>query len=748
MPSTQVWIEFQGGRVPVLLSGPVSWTFKEGVSPSEGVFDLIPVDADRLQKVVSTPVTLRIISEGRDEKITNLWVESLVPAENKFIKRVKLADRRRFWKYGHIVGRYNIRRNIGVHRVTNSATKELNDVLPTVWFAAYSLKNPGAPASDANRWPAGEMLERVVGQAMEAEKRFRKGGDVPKPTINGEIKNLDKVLPIDSLTINERADYGVGRAMSYIPEAAVTVRADGAVVVFSRVNGAEAKYVQMLGPEIANRGHIEIISNENVRPQAIEFLYTIESEVRIDAVEYADGDTVTAIQDQRIAVNVGAVPDFELAIGGVVYAQGTWATLEQLLTAWGVPPGIGGTRLTHAAIQKAQVAYVDLWGPLLLTGARAPNADWVARVACIRDSYRLIYMLPPRWRDRWLSFATNRVGIIDPTSGRRAPSEVYMDYHKIPSMRALYKSRAAGQPLPFAINENGYPGGKARSFQGFTVNDFDEGHTRPAPFTLHVLDEDQGIVGLAPRNDQYRLWEHIGPSKVVLSDDPNSNGPVGDYAAAQDGAVIAFDMVFDANRVPKLSARHKMAFVITAIPASPNDNRQFYKVTVKPEDVKGMIPPAGQAGLNNAKGPIMQVAIGGGLEGARALIRWDDDRAPDIEKLFGVQEGEPNLDGLVLNHDKTLTGKLSTASLTEISKALAARIYARYADHHEGEASGMLQPNLQLDGWIESLSVQVDNQGAVVSHIRLPEMLPEMPFESLLPASLRAILFREVQFTQ
>ena len=446
--STEGWIEYSGGRVPLILSTLPKWTLTEGIQPSEGSFDLVPTHAEILKASFRTPVTLVMTAQGVTQKIKNLWVEGVTPSPNQFISRVKLADRRRFLKYGIIISRYNIRRNIGVHRVNANFEPLLNDVVPTAWFAAYSLKNPLSVApNDTDRWTARDLLKDVFKKAQRPETRHT-GKPPPEVQITPDIRDLERTLQIDSLTIDDRADFAISRALSSIPEAAFTIDTEGNFVVFSRVNGAEAKYVKLLGPEMANRGHISSITNEQARPKGCEVFFTIESEVRLDAVEGSTetGGTQTALPtpvDQRILQNVAPVPDFEITIAGLIKAQGSIETLDALLGAWGVPPdsNISGSQITHNLIQKMLVAYIDLYGPFGLTGLRSPNQDWAARAGCIQSNYRRTYMIPPRWNDRFLSWAANRVGIVDPVSGRRAPSEVYMDYHKIPSQKGFYKSR-------------------------------------------------------------------------------------------------------------------------------------------------------------------------------------------------------------------------------------------------------------------------------------------------------------------
>ena len=99
------------GHVQILNSSPASWTETEGTDPTIEVFDVIPFQLSRLlANEGNTPVTLRLFSGTLEIIVRNLWVLESAPGPNPHISRVKLADRRWFWKYKHVgPRRYNIR---------------------------------------------------------------------------------------------------------------------------------------------------------------------------------------------------------------------------------------------------------------------------------------------------------------------------------------------------------------------------------------------------------------------------------------------------------------------------------------------------------------------------------------------------------------------------------------------------------------------------------------------------------------
>jgi hypothetical protein len=355
-----------------------------------------------------------------------------------------------------------------------------------------------------------------------------------------------------------------------------------------------------------------------------------------------------------------------------------------------------------------------------------------------------------------LSWRAVRVGIISPENATRAPSEVYMDYHKFASQRALYRNKQEAlansqRSVDQVINKAGYPQGPAYGVGGFSVNSIDKATTRAAPFDVQVYDEDQGVLHFSPKPDVYRLYEMVSPSQVVFTDNEAAVGGPTSVMSDAPNLPVGFDMVASGNRIPKWAANFKACVIISMVPACPNDERQLFKVTIKPDDVSDSFPPSARSALKEAFGPVWQVRVGAAMEAARAFIPWDDGKGHEIEQIFGLLPGEPQpgIDTRVMNKSKTSTpaglGVLEAPSLDAIAKAIATRIYARFADHIEGTAAGPLEPGAFLDGWTSEVDFQVGSQGETTSMVSFPGMLPMFPFEALLTGATRAILAREAQ---
>lgn len=733
------------GAIPILASSPARWTFTEGVQPSIGVFDVHPDHAKQLADAdPSQPVTLRLFTGPNGIEIKRLFVDGVRPGPHKFIRQVRLSDRRRFLKYGVVTSRYNIKREIGVRRVVNNQNPLLNPVIPDVWYAAYSLKNPAAfPASLENKWKPLEVLEDVYKKATIIEEQYTKSKP-PGLTIHPDIKGQEGQMAIEDLTVDDSGDLALDKVLRMLPEAAMTVNKDGNFVIFSRVGGGEAVMLGRMGEEIALAGHIEYIANKNTAPAKIEVFWPIEAEVRFDYVEPTDGSTAVVVIDERQLINVIPVPDWEISDETGVVAQGSIRELRKILSMWGTPPGIGGDSLTISTIRKMIPGYVDLYAAFRLAGETEPNADWTSRLAALLGHFRLTYQIPPRWMDRFLSFRPYRVGIADPVTQTRASSEAYCDYYRLGTMRSFFKNKAEAKALEFAINTPGYPNGGQVPW-GVPGAQLFSPRSRPAPAGITVLNPDLGVFHLSFQPDMFRVYEVTGPGKVVLSDGSAIAGPTADFSRANEFPVT-FDMVTDSARVPTLEQEFKMAVIMTAVPAAPNDLRQLYKITVKPEDVLDMFPPGARNWLKSCAGPTWQTRVSPGMQGGRAMVRWLDSRFEDTEKLFGVIDGDPDIEDMVVNRRSTELDRGQQApNLDVLSRAIAARIWGRFADRFQGAMASYINDKVELDGWMTSVTHQIDTKGDVTTGISLPESLPILPFENLLDSSTRAILAWEAQ---
>ncbi len=699
-----------GGEV-ILASSDVRWRLREGVKPVVEAFDVMPASKGRLLSGPLHPVDLVIRGPSGELTVSDLYVIGELPSEDPNIARVEVADRRWFWDRPHVNRRYNIRRNVGVMRLANPGTKELQPVVEDVWYAPWSLK-------DEKPWTATEVLRDVLEEVLLHEREFVHGPEKAKGAgVNVVIADEFDDIPIENFELEDDGDQAIRRVLSYLPEAAITVDPNGTVRIYSRLSGREGAPIREGGPETRDGGHVQLVTRERIRPREVHVLFGRLVELRFDSEE---SDHPTATEDQRYAENVLPVPDFELTVGGAPVAQGTWIPFHAVLDAWGEAPGLG--KITFDLIQKALVPFMDLWSGVLLAGALDPDADWMGRVSAINDHYRRTFRINRRWMDRILTLEPYRVAIVDPETGQRAPAMAWSDYARIPTQRALIAQAAGGKDLAWALNVEGYPpGGKI------------DKDSKPAPADVSVADPDQGILHVAYLTDPYRMTEMVLPSKVSMSDAPDRPGPTGDITDR--GSPITFDTVSDSSGVPKLAANHKIAILLTAVPASPNSDRQLERIVVTPKDVAPLFSkmPGALAGLSNATGPVVEVRVPTSIEAAR--VAWSDEEkdVAEIERAFGIGAGEPQLRDLIVNYDSNGRG----ASLVDVAKAVAARVWARFADREQGGKTVPLKPGLLPDGWIREVVHSIRRTGQVTTELVLRDDAPQLNLFALMDSGTR-----------
>jgi hypothetical protein len=718
------------GGATILASSPARWSFTEGLQPHEETFDLIPADAEKLAKSGAS-VTLHYKVGDKPVDVKNLTVLRVMPGEHGKISRVLVTDCRWKWPYAWVAGRYNMRMRTGVKRVVAlDIPGEVKDVIADVQYAPWSLKVPDG--GFAGRWMPLDVLKDVMTQVI---------GDQPGWQVDPDFAQGLQNLSVEELEVCDAGDNAIGKVLGFFPGAGVTVRGDGLIWFFNRTSGAEVAMAAKLGPEIVGGGHVMLVNNAITRPSIVRVHFVREQEVRFDAIENASiSNTSAAIVNQRRLENVLPIPDYSLVVGGKTLCQGTYVTIDAYLNAINGLAGLpGGVRLDHDFLQKAFMPYLDLWGSINLLGIRDAQSDWPARVAALSQHYRRTYRINPRWRARFLKFFANRVATLDPTTFTRSPSLVYGDYAYLGGQRYWWKQLGENPgteaaDLSYAVNKTGYPTGAAN---GDGTNQFDS-HTSPIPAKVFIADHDQGIIHVEHQIDPVKLFDAILPSKL-----DTIGLPCGDLS--QRTRPIAFNAVIKGaeNVVPKLASSHKMAIVLTAIPACPNGLGQFFPVEVAPGQVAKLLPSALQSGLSSAFGPIMNVFVGAGTETARGA--WMDARATDIEAIFGLPAGAapPKGDDLIVN--SSIGDNSGAASLQSIALGVAARIYALYSDHLEGAATGLMNGDLTVAGWLSRVTHELDTEGKATTKLEFPGQLPKLDLFAFLDSATRAIIMRQVK---
>lgn len=712
------------GGVPCLASSPVKWSFRDGVEAATGIFDFAPSDVEKLLGM--TYVDLLIEGERKSIHVQGLSVVSEVSSGNPNIRRVMLADQRWWWRYKHVLRSFNIRRLIGVKRLTDPQTLEIQPVVDDVTFAKWSLY----PREDGSRkWLASEVVADVLAAVLPS------GFSVPC------AEGFDE-QPIENLELDDSGDAAVARVLSYLPGAAITVGADGQARIYSRLSGADQMLVARAGDEIEGGGHIQYISRRHIRPSAINVLFTVEYEVRFDFEELeSKTGSIAEADEERIIDNVLPAPDFQTTLSsGETVAQGTWLSFPVALSAWGEAPYLGD--IDFEDIQRAMVPFIDLWSTVRLAGQFAPvdePADWASRVASIQQHYRQTFRIRREWMDRIKHLRAYRVALLDVETGTRGPAVAYADFAYMSTVRSLWAEANSNADLSYATNVLRYPRG-----DGGKIGRRDA----PCPARVSVIDEDEGVLRLDYIGDPFGVHTTVLPSLVELEGTghtdgtPDDAGPTADFASARCGGSIAYNAISESGAYPKLSASHKVAVILTAIPGAPNSNEQLFGIRVTPSEISGMLPPAAALGIADSNGPEMTIRIPASVETAR--VPWLDDDSEKIETAFGVRTGpRPDLSDMIINIDAGGFSAEGGAAINSIARAAAARIYAAMADRPEGGATFDLDPSVELGGWMEDVTHDLGVDGKTFTLVALPQgETPEFSMLSLLPAGVRATVLK------
>jgi hypothetical protein len=732
-------------NVPVLASSPVQWALRSGIKPVIMEYDMSVQQFNNFKSGLGTVngITLKIsLENNKTLEIRNLYYVGNSVGTNPHIKRIMVADRRWLWNRHVIYRKYNIRRHVGVKRLTTIDVRELQETAPEVRYAKYSVK--ATQMGNVEKWTAKEIIEDIIKEMVAYEKKYNsKAGNY---VFRGEFK---KDIPVENFMLDDSGDTALNKALALIAGSDVFVGYDGNIIIYDKSSNDERtaedsllKGISRGGAMMVNFGNLEMIDKSFLRPKEVRVMFRREIEVRFDHTE-AEGETVAEDENRRDMDNVISLPDWELEIEikgkKIKQAQGTWMKIGTVLNEWNLEAqGLGGVvaEFSLAYLRKAFVPFIDFWSPFLLNGVLTPDRDWAARVASIMMHWRRTFRLNPNWIDRISNLKAYRIATIDQATGQRAPAIAYANYSQLYTERSFYFDLANNQSPSYYSN---FPGGLA-SDTGLIAS-----INNPAPAKVAVLDADQGILHLDFLGDVYRLRENTIPGII---------GNQRITSAIQRAKIenIAFDAIGSSqSEIPEIidgtiDCKHITTVILTVISASPNDNRQYHVVVKKPDELEDLPKTM------EAKGPPIEVIVGSAIETAR--IRWLDEKKENIEKLFGVgltPEAKPDeeitlsreVDELVINRGEAkASGKELYGSLEEIAKAVAYRVYLSLLDRVGGSASVDMRPGMLPRGYIDEISQEINPDGVALTRISSPVEIPELDLFGLMDENSRAVILK------
>lgn len=718
------------GDQAVIAQGPVSWSVRPGVEPAIAT---IPVHPDALSSLLGTaPYSVTLSIDG--ETWEQLSVLGNAPMPDPYTAAVIVADRRYWWRWRHVQLAVNIPRRVGTQR--RGSPTDYNALIPAVGVAEYKRYSL-MPSGSA--WDAKALVAQVIYMADGTGASIVTGLD--SPTI--KVENLD---------IDADGAAAVAQVLSYLKLAQVVILPSGLIEVRPISDGSEIPLLAELGHEIVGGGHIQFMDRSQTRPEYIDVLFTPEIELRLDALDVG-GEGSTDI-NRCTMQNVIPVTDFTLrlpdreeavpgedrvrTVEGDTVATGTWITISEALAAWGAKgmapnSSVLAAGLTSDVLREAGCPLfgASLWSALGVAGSvdldGAAAAQWSGRLSALMQSYRQVYRMPREWLDCVRAIRPYLCATIDVRSGTRAPARVFSDHALIYSDLA-YMHSSDPDVFPFGTNVKGYPGLDADPTP-FLI---------PSPFDVQVLDEDQGIIRLAPRLDPYGSIRAIAPSLI-------EDGPKRALRSSKRATPLVIGEMTPSGTRARLARDSKAAIYLTVVPAIG-----LYRIRVQAASLVQGAPAALAESLASARGPGRQVRVPPSVETAR--VAWAMSNKEDIGvairggTVAGARDAAlQNLRSRCINDAPQAAIGDSAASLPAIARAVALAIYSAGIDAPAGSMTTGLSSSIVPTGRISDVTHTVTQEGARTTRVSLMGELPIQDALAYMPMDVQRIILRTVK---
>lgn len=687
------------GNIHMDLERPISWGLVTGFGPQQSVIQTDATEAASLltPEFLGKATTLKIEDiGGKTREFKEVYILGEVPSSKPWQRAILISDRRWKWTRAHVLGRYNVRRRTGQKRLLRQELVpiEISEVADEFFFAPWST-------NEGTRWKPAEALVDIF--------------DKIKKTDNFTFvmpANFKNEQPINDLEIDDAGPQALARAFAQLPGATLYIDPDGKVIVIDTLDGSEGDVVDAAGPEIIGGGHIgdDDIDFSGIRPPEFHIYFTKEHEFRVDAVE---GGSVS--EDDRFMTNVLPSPDPVLTIADEEVNAGTIVAIPAAFNAWNAdtafPPLASNWSNTVVANAFFEAALFNQFVPW---GGDIPQPIETGRVNAVKQNWRQTYQINRRWTDRFYQLRAVRAAILDVTTGTRAPAMVFSDY----SVRVSGRNVVTQDDRQFLF----------ANISGFADN-LDDANVSPA--RVQMIDPEAGVIRINYLTDLYGTVVQYYPSRI-------ENVPSADFS---DPALThAIDEELLDGTSTFLSSTHRVAVVMTAIPASPNNKAQLFKVVVTPQEVAGVVVV--DAGKTN--GPIWEVRVGPGTVTAR--FAWSDDQSVVIERSFGVglasgQAGEEQAEG---DREILQTLLVNDEDIREFARALAAKLWGKMVARRLGRKTVRFNPDLVPTGAIQKILHQIGVKGEATTEISIAEERVAVAENVFLPDAVRRTINREV----
>jgi len=704
------------GGVLLANAASVSWDAVTGAGAPTKTYVVHKEQWPGIQAQMGKRTTLKIQPENAPAyEWTGLYILREAPTQMPFHRAFVVSDIR--WRFPRalVVGAFNIPRKTGTRRIVGGGPVEITQPIDTYAYAKASL-NHGA------RWTARQVVDHVLARILADEGFGWRIESFPANT-----------LTVEGLDLADSGDAALERALKHAPGAMVRVDPDGTVVVFDGLDRAGTKAAMDGAGPRTGAGNIDrVVSLMAIRPRAIRAHFERDIELRFDAIEESDTDTVYAVDvgnDPDMTMeNCLPLPDPYTTIAGQRVAQGTWVPLRIVIPVWAAEVAqVSGPPLTFANIRKYWFTLDSMYLRFDKLDQGADDKSWAARIAAIKAHYRQTYIINPEWMRYIRDLKPQRVGVLDPVTGTRSPSMAWSQYAIIPSDKAKAYAAIWNRENQFvSANINGYPGIDAELYE-----------QSAAPAVVEVLDRELGILKINYRTDPHGMRSSVVPSQFKELGSGRIVSLTRDLKKQMEFP-IAFGCQVKSCLPVFLADDHRAAIIVTARPFGAHSKSRCLMYEVKPGDIKQKM--AASFDVDGGDGPTWNLYVPPSLmtawyahvgtvkarESALALFGFKGDPPASTAPGYEIVNLEDNSD--------------ATALIPAVAQALAIAVWALYVDQVEGSPAFHLDPALRLVGSIDAIRHRLDPDGRLVTQAEMGPARRIMDALAVLPTSLRSMI--------
>jgi hypothetical protein len=696
----------------------VSWSITSGTEHYATSFPAREKDLKAILERAKEPVSLVIEGgNGKRVEIKKVWITGEVVSADPRWRRVGVADIRWPLLRGKLVKKYNMRTFVGSKRKVGAVLELLGVATTTtvddLAYKAFSMDSglfpPSVPLAGIKQKP-----HTSVSMLTECLKEIRRVYPFFEYELDDGLLKPYEGLVIEDFSVDASMSEVLESILSWISAIDCYPDIDGVLRFYDRTKGGEEAILQKMGFEQEGYGHVEKISHHQSCPSSVEIIFTPKAEIRFDRNEDTNASTVAPEpKEGRYLESLIMVVEDSLKIkkGGKVIRtayKGEFVTVEEWVESVN---GLGGVALTHDKIQTYLFT-----GGMLNEFARVSDTlsfseVWGRRVSSLERFYRRCFRPNRRWTDRVLGFENKLISTIDTESGYRPPSPVMTNYCLRFSDRAV-----AG-----AVLARGR-GDMMKNFTGYSIK---SQLAEVCPYAeVQFLDTENGIFYINSKRDDWGWIDQVIPSHC-------ENIPTFDIGTLRQTTRPRFrSEATRGGKHGKMSSKHDLAVILTASPAS-NDQDSYFKITVFPEEISTAFGIAKEK-IMPAFGPKWQYHVPPGA--TTANVAWLDGYSEHIERIFGIGQVKIDWSSILVNED----------TLKKLALAYAFQSYVPFVQKYEGSKTSQLNPEIKPNGSVGTVTHFVSNAvartTATISRERYPRKL-----ETLLDQGTRAQIFGMVK---